>query len=42
VQHGEETWGQTKDGEKTMKDAHDEAEKLKKEEEDKKRKEEGM
>jgi calreticulin len=37
---GEQTWGKMKDGEKKMKDAHDEEEKKKKEEEDKKRKEE--
>jgi len=37
---GEETWGAMKDGEKKMKDAHDEEEKKKRDEEEKKRKEE--
>ena len=35
---GEDTWGVTKDGEKKMKDRHDEEEKAKREEEDNKRK----
>jgi len=38
--YGEETWGAMKDGEKKMKEAHDEEEKKKREEEDKKRKDE--
>jgi len=37
---GENTWGKMKDGEKKMKEAHDEEEKKKREEEEKKRKEE--
>jgi len=36
-QHGEETWGKTKDAEKKMKDAQDEEERKKKEEEEKKK-----
>lgn len=36
---GEETWGAMKEGEKKMKDKHDEEERKKREEEEKKRKE---
>merc|ERR1719318_2059873 len=36
-QHGDETWGKTKDAEKKMKDAQDEEERKKKEEEEKKK-----
>lgn len=39
-QHGEETWGKTKEGEKKMKDKADEEERVKREEEEKKRKDE--
>jgi len=39
-EYGEETWGQTKKGEKEMKDKQDEADKKKREEEEAKRKEE--
>lgn len=36
---GEETWGAMKEGEKKMKDKHDEEERKKRDEEEKKRKE---